>query len=574
MHSVIANGKTPLTPPPEADAHEAALIGICMIDPEAAAGCVGNLSVSDFRGDAERKAWTVIERLHRKGKPPEAVFLAEEAIAIGFGDTLTPAVVNNYLEAFGSTAVWPHHLKSILDASANRQAMYIARELELRVREGGGVRELLSETIDRLTEIQNRTKSGGLESFTSAELDALDCRDDYVIEGLLVRGQPGVIGGPKKACKTNISVDLTISLATGAKFLNHFYVTEPQRTALISGESGRPTIQETARRVAASKGWSLGMIENALWSFELPTISVDTELLRLRDYVEANNLQVLILDPLYLALDVADQAGNLFAMGKQLKPLSKLASDYGLTLLLNVHAKKTLATPFEPMELENIAWSGIQEWARQWFLFSRREPYDPERGGSHKLWFSVGGSAGHSGCWGLDIEEGKRGDVGGRRWELTVASAAKVRAEAIDQAESRKDERQERKQTRKEANNRRKVLEALESFPDAETKSVIAAKAGVGNVVGGLVLATLREEGVAEVVEILKNKRKEEGWRLTEAGRTEICPGGTVRPVRPGESVVGQKSPLRGIYPTDDDPTDGDDSDDLDSFVPPAEWDE
>ena len=85
---------------------------------------------------------------------------------------------------------------------------------------------------------------------------------------------------------------------------------------------------------------------------------------------------------------------------------------------------------FEPAELEDIAWAGFPEWARQWLLLSRRRKYDPEQGGHHELWLNVGGSAGHSGLWGVNIEEGMRQDEGGRRWNVDVLKASQARAQA------------------------------------------------------------------------------------------------------------------------------------------------
>ena len=91
---------------------------------------------------------------------------------------------------------------------------------------------------------------------------------EYLIPGILVRGQPAVIGGGKKSLKTNMLIDLTLSLASGSKFLNEFHVFREYRTCLMSGESGESTIKETAERIAQSKSWrNLRDYDKAMFSF-------------------------------------------------------------------------------------------------------------------------------------------------------------------------------------------------------------------------------------------------------------------------------------------------------------------
>jgi hypothetical protein len=91
----------------------------------------------------------------------------------------------------------------------------------------------------------------------SAEFDRADFRHDYLIDDILVRNQPGVLGGPKKTLKTSLSVDMAVSVSTGTPFLGRFPVRRRARAVILSGESGEATLRDTARRVCASRGLRL-----------------------------------------------------------------------------------------------------------------------------------------------------------------------------------------------------------------------------------------------------------------------------------------------------------------------------
>ena len=73
--------------------------------------------------------------------------------------------------------------------------------------------------------------------------------------------------------------------------------------------------------------------------------------------------------------------------------------------------------------LEELAFAGITEYARQWLLLSRRIPYR-EGSGLHELYLIAGGSAGHSGRWALELQEGVISDNRkSREWRVKVSSA-------------------------------------------------------------------------------------------------------------------------------------------------------
>ncbi len=288
------------------------------------------------------------------------------------------------------------------------------------------------------------------------------------MDGILVANQPAVVGGARKSLKTNIVADLTISLGRGLPFLNHFQVERVFPTGFISGESGKATLQETARRIRASK---LGVDfqapvslddEQLYWGFDLPSLSDDADLARIKEFIGQRKLEVIIIDPLYLCLNAGKQkvqAGNIYEMGPLLKNVADTCTDAGATPILVHHTRKRKGgakhSPSAP-DLDDLAYSGIQEFARQWVLLGRRQPYQSD--GQHSLWLSCGGSAGFSGLWHVEVDEGLVDrNFGGRQWtvEVNAPNTAEPDPETADQRASQAES----------------IREVLKRLPEGETLS-------------------------------------------------------------------------------------------------------
>jgi len=346
----------------------------------------------------------------------------------------------------------------------------------------------------------------GAERFTQMtcpELDSAKLSIEYLVRRAVVAGQPGIIAGPKKSLKTSIVIDLALSLATGTRFLGELDAWRSVNVGIMSGESGMATIQETARRIAVAKGYSLADVDGLIVSDSLPQLESQCDLDALGQFIRDRALEVLILDPTYLMMSGED-AGNLFKQGSLLRPLTDLGQKLACSILLVHHTRKQIGgDPFQPPELESIAWSGFQEWARQWILLGRRERYE-EGSGEHRLWLSTGGSAGHSGLWALDINEDTPEHIRGRQWELTMQRPTDAREEARERLDA---DREAAKSARLEKDKDR-ILRAAAKYPLGETKQTLRDVAGMSGARFSAALALALQLGEITVGEIVKPNRK------------------------------------------------------------------
>jgi hypothetical protein len=256
-------------------------------------------------------------------------------------------------------------------------------------------------------------------------------------------------------------------------------------------------------------------------------LSLIKHLKELARVIRENKLQVVIIDPLYLCL-IAGSAGrridpaNLFDMGPLLLSVTETCLAEGATPVLVHHFKKGRESPYDTPELEDLAFAGIQEFARQWVLIGRREKFEPGSG-VHKLWLTVGGSAGHSGDWALDVNEGVMGiDFEGRRWEVQVNTASVVRQEAKEQSKTAKADAATERSKRKDEEKLRKFHEYAETaFAKLQTM-VRATKtewrralAWDGDRMGAVVYLLAEQARIHECKIAVPNKkgtREVDGW--------------------------------------------------------------
>jgi replicative DNA helicase len=287
------------------------------------------------------------------------------------------------------------------------------------------------ELAERLAAVPQLESTYTFAPLRSADFFKRDYRPQWLVKRMLVKNQPALLAGIKKGLKTTFAVDLALSLASCRPFLGKFDVYHRQRVALLSGESGEHALQQIGLRVAEAKRIDPELTD-ILWDFELPQLANVLHLDALCAGLADNKVDVVIIDPIYLCLLAGPaaqglDAANLFHMGPLFRQVARRILEVGTTPILLHHALKHIE-PGEPLDLDQLAYAGVAEFARQWILINRREPYDASRPGSHRLWMSVGGSEGQCGQWGVDVEEGELGDdFQGRKWDVAVWTAGEAR---------------------------------------------------------------------------------------------------------------------------------------------------
>lgn len=377
--------------------------------------------------------------------------------------------------------------------------------------------------------VASECRSAGFEFFDSGDFLRHDFRQEWLAEQAVVARQPLVIGGSKKVLKTSIAIDLAVSLASGTPFLGRFDVPRAVPVGVMSGESGGATLKETFRRICRSKEIDRPGDLPINWSLQVPSLSDPIQLEAIADEIRRARLQVLMIDPLYLALlrgGTDAQASNLYEIGPLLMDVSQTCIQEGATPVIIHHFRKGQSHAlrgggYQPPELDDLAFAGISEFARQWMLIGRRQQYDPETG-NHELWLNIGGSAGQGSTWALDVNEGRlESDFSGRHWHVEIRS----QGQQLERNRWGRETEKREQADRKDVEDIERILGALRLNPEGLTGNQLAKEAGMGkprlNSLLPQLLALQRIRRVELTIHCGPSKRKSEGFQLNAQGQVD-----------------------------------------------------
>jgi hypothetical protein len=350
-----------------------------------------------------------------------------------------------------------------------------------------------------------------IEFMTSKQFDEREFVVDYAIDDVEPAKQPGIIGAPSKSLKTVLAAAGFMAKASGDDFLGKFPVERAIRCALISAESGFASLRKTARAIAAANDRRLADYENLIWSEQILNLESSAHLKALRSLIKGEGLESIGLDPVYLMFPgLGDKATSIFEMGARLVELSRIVADCGCGLTLIHHFRGLNGDPYQEPELGWLSHAGFAQWARWWWLLNRRSKYDPENRGFHELWLHLGGSAGHSAAYAIDVDEGLQPS---HAWNVTFRYASEARGSRARAAHAAREQEKAAAREATITNNRAAIMKAFKRYPDGETANVLRAEAGMSGDSFKPAVMDLIDDGLVETFEIVKNGCRREGYR-------------------------------------------------------------
>lgn len=421
----------------------------------------------DFFDGANEKVFGHLFELHRTSEIDPILLIARLKSSGDYEAVGGRPYVDQLFSAVPNVAHGNYYADIVRDKADVRRLLALQEQVAESIQRGKSSDEVAALMRQELDRLQPTRSHDDFELLTCEDVEASP-EEEYLAEGLIVKGQPGIIGAPYKGMKTSTCCDLVLALATGGSVLGKFPCPRAVKVLFMSGESGLSTLKRTARSICQARGiqWPQD-VPNLRWSRMLPMMGEDGDLRRLDRTYRKFQFEVLVIDPTYKAMSGVD-ASNLMIQGEKLMHLQRWCEAHGVTLILVHHLTKPSAKSYQPAELGDLSHSGFAEHVRWWILLSRRERYVPPDP-VHRLWVSVGGSAGHSGLWEVDIDNGKHPSGQGRNWEVRIEEASEAREQkAAEKAAAKRNAAQQRRE-----GYLQEVLRALKMFPEGETQTGI-----------------------------------------------------------------------------------------------------
>lgn len=160
----------------------------------------------------------------------------------------------------------------------------------------------------------------------------------WLVDGLWAAEGVGVIGGAPKCCKTWLSLQLAVGVASGEPVLDRFPIEHSGPVLVYGAEDRAEQLRERMESICAATDLDLATLPIGLITVSSLRLDHPRDLTRLHATIEAHEARLLILDPL-VRLHRCDEnsAGEMSALLADLRTLQR---ELGVAIIVVHHLSK------------------------------------------------------------------------------------------------------------------------------------------------------------------------------------------------------------------------------------------
>jgi hypothetical protein len=164
-------------------------------------------------------------------------------------------------------------------------------------------------------------------------------RRPWLVTGLWADQAVGFIGGTPKSCKTWLSLELAVAVASGRPCLGRFPVTDPGPVLVYAAEDDAQAIRERVAGIAKARHVDLHRLAVGLIQSPNLRLDVDDDCQRLDATISKIQPRLLVLDPL-VRLHRGDE-NSAAETSLLLSRLRQLQREHGVAIALVHHIRKS-----------------------------------------------------------------------------------------------------------------------------------------------------------------------------------------------------------------------------------------
>lgn len=178
----------------------------------------------------------------------------------------------------------------------------------------------------------------GLPVSHVADLAVADPTRRWLVDGLWSQAAVGIIGGPPKAAKSWMALDMAISVASDTPCLGVFDVLEPGRALLFMAEDADAAVRARVAGICRHRGLDIHRLDLHIITADSLRLDLERDRKRLSDVVTDLAPRLLLLDP-FVRLHRGDEndAGHISGL---LAYLRELQRHHHLAVVVVHHTRK------------------------------------------------------------------------------------------------------------------------------------------------------------------------------------------------------------------------------------------